>query len=85
MPLVRTAPTPEQKINNLLYTIRTTNPMLFGLLRERIVMMMELTIDDIKNNPETWDKGIISPSLYKDLADMVQKSMGYEFDTYKTK
>jgi hypothetical protein len=81
MPLVRTAPTPEQKINNLLYRIRTTNPMLFGLLRERIVMIMELTIKDIESNPETWDKGIISASLYKDLADIVQKSIGYEFDT----
>ena len=85
MPLVRTGSTPEKKINNLLYKIRTTNPILFGLLRERIVMIMELTMDDIKNNPESWDKGVISPSLYKDLADMVQKSMGYEFDTYKTK
>tara|TARA_R110000868_G_scaffold199973_1_gene447144 strand:+ start:448 stop:696 length:249 start_codon:yes stop_codon:yes gene_type:complete len=81
MPLVRNAPTPEQKINNLLYRIRTTNPMLFGLLRERIVMIMELTIKDIESNPETWDKGIISASLYKDLADIVQKSIGYEFDT----
>lgn len=47
------------------------------LLRERIVMIMEMTEKSIKENPETWKNGIISPSLYTKLFDKVNKHIGF--------
>jgi hypothetical protein len=49
-----------------------------ALIRERIVKIMELTIDDIKENPERWEKSFIHSSMYEQLNDVVQKHIGFE-------
>ena len=48
-----------------------------ALLRERIVMIMDMTIKDIKENPETWDKCFVHSSMYEQLNEIVQKHIGF--------
>ena len=48
-----------------------------ALLRERIVKVMDMTMQDIKDNPEKWDKGFVHSSMYEVLNDIVQKHIGF--------
>lgn len=54
-----------------------TNPLLNVILRERIVCIMEQTVEAIKNNPSDWENGIIHPSLYNLLDKKVKISIGF--------
>lgn len=51
-----------------------------ALLRERIVMIMDMTINDIKDNPEAWDNAFVHSSMYEELNDVVQKHLGFKND-----
>jgi len=57
--------------------IRTNSPMENALLRERIIKVMEMTIEDMKENPDTWRKGFIAESLIVDLSNNVNKIIGF--------
>lgn len=66
---MKKAPTNESKLKKLI----NENPtILNALLLERICTIMELTIQDIKENPQDWEKGIISPSLFIQLNENVK-------------
>ena len=51
-----------------------------ALLRERIVMIMDMTINDIKECPEAWDNAFVHSSMYEELNDVVQKHLGFKND-----
>jgi hypothetical protein len=51
-----------------------------ALLRERIVVIMDMTMNDIKDHPEAWDKAFIHSSMYEQLNDVVQKHLGFKND-----
>jgi hypothetical protein len=53
------------------------NGIELALLRERIVMVMDVTKQSIENDPTQWEKSIIHPSLYMGLYDKVQKHIGF--------
>jgi hypothetical protein len=57
--------------------IRTNSPMENALLRERIIKVMEMTIEDMKENPDGWRKGFIAESLIVDLSNNVNKIIGF--------
>ena len=48
-----------------------------ALLRERVVMMMDITLNDIKKHPEAWENGFIHSSMYEQLNDIVQTHIGF--------
>jgi len=49
-----------------------------AILRERIVMIMDITKKSIEDNPNEWEKYIISPTLYIGLQEKVNKFLGFE-------
>lgn len=61
----------------LIELIKTNAPILNALLRERIVMFMEMTKKDIEENPEKWDNIFIHSSLYIALCDNVNNKIGF--------
>ena len=69
----------KQKTNDqmLIELIKTNSPMHNAMLRERIVTIMEATMKSMTDNPETWNNGIIHPSLYTELGDNVSKIIGF--------
>ena len=48
-----------------------------ALLRERIVKVMEMTMDDINNNPDKWNNGFIHPNAFKELNNIIQTHLGF--------
>ena len=67
-------PTNEQLLRKL---IATNSPMENALLRERIIKVMEMTIEDMKENPDTWRKGFIAESLIVNLSNNVKKIIDF--------
>jgi hypothetical protein len=57
--------------------IKTNSPLLNALLRERIVMIMEITKNAIEENPEKWNNGFMDSSLYLDLSKNVNNTIGF--------
>jgi hypothetical protein len=49
-----------------------------AMLRERIVMIMDITKKSIEDNPNEWEKYIIHPSLYVGLHEKVNKFIGFD-------
>lgn len=64
--------TNEQKLKNLM---AENGPTLNALLLERIVKIMEITENDIKEHPEDWERSIIHPNLWHQLNENVQKCL----------
>jgi len=48
-----------------------------ALLRERIVKIMDTTIESIENNPTEWENSIVHPSVYQELHKKVTKHIGF--------
>lgn len=67
--------TNETKLKKL---ITNNPPILNALLIDRILKIMELTEENIKENPEAWERSIIHPSLYHDLNKNVQEHLSYK-------
>jgi chemotaxis signal transduction protein len=52
------------------------NPtILNALLVERILKIMEITEEDIKENPQDWERSLIHPSLWHQLNENVQRNL----------
>jgi hypothetical protein len=66
--------TNEQLLRKL---ISTNSPMQNALLRERIIKVMEITIEDMEKNPDTWRKGFIAESLIVELSNNVKKIIDF--------
>ena len=65
----------------LIELIKTNSPMQNALLRERIVTIMNATVDSITNTPESWSNGIIHPGLYLELNDNVNEKIGFQLNS----
>jgi hypothetical protein len=57
--------------------IKKNSPILNAILRERIVKIMEITKNDIEQNPENWKNPIIDVSIYTDLCKNVNNTIGF--------
>ena len=65
-------PTNESRLKKLI----AENPtILNALLLERILKIMEITEEDIKENPQDWERSLIHPSLWHQLNDNVQRNL----------
>jgi hypothetical protein len=65
----------------LIELIKSNSPMQNALLRERIVTIMNATVDSITNTPESWSNGIIHPGLYLELNDNVNEKIGFQLNS----
>ncbi len=43
------------------------------LMVERLIKMMDMTVQDIKENPETWSNSFVFPKVYIDLNQKISK------------
>ena len=50
----------------------------FALLRERILKIMEITMESIEENPEAWQNPFIHPDMYKCLNRIVQEHLAFK-------
>jgi hypothetical protein len=62
--------TSESRLKKL---IATNHPLLNLLLVERIQKIMEITEEDIKENPEDWERSFIHPNLVHELSKNVKE------------
>lgn len=69
--------TNDKAIKNLVKALDKENPMGFALLRERILHIMDMTMESIENEPEKWANPFIHPSVYKSLNEIVQKHLSF--------
>ena len=60
--------------------LKDLNGFELAILRERIVMVMDITKQSIEKNPSQWTNGIVHPSLYMGVYDKVQKHIGFNND-----
>jgi hypothetical protein len=58
--------------------LKDASPIELALLRERVLLIMEMTREDINMNPENWNNPIIHSSQYIRLADLVDKHLGFD-------
>jgi hypothetical protein len=68
--------TNDKMIMNLVKELSTT-AIGNALLRERLMDMVDRTRLSLKTQPNAWKNGIISPALYEDLCDRIEKHLGY--------
>lgn len=66
--------TNDKAFKNLLKEI---SPIHLAMLRERLVLIMEMTRNGIEDNPSDWDNGLIHPNEYVNLASLVDKHLGF--------
>jgi hypothetical protein len=57
--------------------IKELNHIEIALLIERVLLVMDLTLDDIKQNPEQWERHFIHPSLFEQLSEKVKKHLDF--------
>jgi len=67
------AQTNEQSFKSLLKDLHQVE---LAILRERILKIMELTIEDIERNSTNWEKAIVQPNLFINLNEKIQKHLG---------
>lgn len=67
--------TPSTKLKKL---IAENSHILNALLVERIIRIMQMTEQDIKDNPKDWDKSIIHENLFHQLNENVKNILAPE-------
>jgi hypothetical protein len=67
------AQTNEQSFKSLLKDLHQVE---LAILRERILKIMDLTLDDIKRNSKDWEKAIVQPNVFMNLNEKIQKHLG---------
>jgi len=67
------AQTNEQSFKSLLKDLHQVE---LAILRERILKIMDLTIEDIQRNPNDWEKQIVQPNVMMNLNEKIQKHLG---------
>jgi hypothetical protein len=64
--------TNESRLKKL---IAENSTILNALLLERILKIMEITEEDIKENPQDWERSLIHPRLWHQLNENVQRNL----------
>ena len=67
--------TPQIKLKKL---ISENSQILNLLLIERILKIMQMTEEDIKENPNDWERSVIHPNLFYQLNDNVKNILTLE-------
>jgi hypothetical protein len=66
---------PSLQIRNL---IKDLNHVELALLRERVLHICELTLQDLKLNPHKWNRGFIAPALVESTMDKCIRGLSSE-------
>jgi len=69
--------TNDKAIKNLVKALNNEHPLFYAILRERIIKIMEMTMESIETEPERWNNNIIHPDVYKSLDQIVQKHLSF--------
>lgn len=70
--------TNDKAIKALVKALDKQNQLGFALLRERILKVMEMTMESIENNPEAWQNPFVHPDMYKSLNKIVQEHLAFK-------
>ncbi len=70
--------TNDKAIKALVKALDKQNQLGFALLRERILKIMEITMESIDENPEAWQNPFIHPNVYKSLNEIVQEHLAFK-------
>ena len=68
---------PSLQIRNL---IKDLNHVELALLRERVLHICELTLQDLKLNPHKWNRGFIAPALVESTMNKCIKGLESDED-----
>ena len=66
---------PSLQIRNL---IKDLNHVELALLKERVLHICELTLQDLKLNPHKWNRGFIAPALVESTMDKCIRGLSSE-------
>lgn len=66
--------TNEQKFKELFNDLHTIE---VALLRERLTLIMKMTVAEVKKNPKAFDTAFTNHKWYLDLAAKVEKHLGF--------
>jgi hypothetical protein len=58
--------------------IKGLTPLEIALLRERIVLIGQITKRSIEEEPEKWANGFVHPDLYLTLVSKIEAHLGFE-------
>ena len=58
--------------------LKDASPIELALLRERVLLIMEMTREDINKNPENWNNPIVHSNQYIRLGELVDKHLGFD-------
>lgn len=70
--------TNDKAIKALVKALDKQNQLGFALLRERILKVMEMTMESIDENPEAWQNPFVHPDMYKSLNEIVQEHLAFK-------
>lgn len=70
--------TNDKAIKALVKALDKQNQLGFALLRERILKIMEITMESIDENPEAWQNPFIHPDMYRSLNEIVQEHLAFK-------
>lgn len=70
--------TNDKAIKALVKALDKQNQLGFALLRERILKIMEITMESIDENPEAWQNPFVHPDMYKSLNEIVQEHLAFK-------
>lgn len=70
--------TNDKAIKALVKALDKQNQLGFALLRERILKVMEMTMESIENNPESWQNPFVHPDMYRSLNEIVQEHLAFK-------
>lgn len=70
--------TNDKAIKALVKALDKQNQLGFALLRERILKVMEMTMESIENNPEAWQNPFVHPDMYRSLNEIVQEHLAFK-------
>jgi len=77
--MTKKALTNDKMVKNLVKELaETPHSIGLALLRERLMMMVDMTRQSIKENPSAWDNGFIHVGLYEDLCNRIEKHCGFD-------
>ena len=75
---MRTSSKPKTNDQALKSLVKDIEGSIYGaLLRERILTIMQVTLQDIEEHPEHWNNAFIHPSMYINLNNIVQEHLGF--------
>lgn len=58
--------------------MKEISPLQLAILRERLILVMEMTRNGIEDNPQDWENQIIHPNEYLKLACLVDIHLGFD-------